>query len=245
MSINVAKCGLAFLAFAAVWAADARAGKPTIEKGLVVFMPFDGASPKVIGPHRVTIQATGCKFDPAGNGVILDGRSFVRIGLPKDLAIGAKTLAAWVDMSQSNRCSGAGIVTVQKRSRGGEPFDSIVWNERGKGWLFGSERHARSADSDVMEKSKPWVHIAAVYKKDDYVMYRNGKEIARLKGKGLIAFKDAEILIGKRHETPTATFIGNIDEVYVFDRALETAEVASLYTEGRSISTSSTPNCPT
>jgi len=232
--MNVKKCGLAFLVLVVmtVWTSDVRADKPAIDKGLVVFLAFDGAGGKAIkttGPHKVIVTANGCKVDAAGNGAILDGQTFVRIGLPGGLEISEKTLAAWVNMSQSAKCSGAGIVTVQKRSAAGEPFDSIVWNERGKGWIFGSERHARSADSNVLEKSKPWVHIAAVYRKDDYVMYRNGKEIARLKGKGLVAFKDAEILIGRRHERPTDTFIGNIDEVYVFDRALAADEVASLY----------------
>lgn len=80
MSMSVKKCGLAFLVLAAVtaaWTANVRAGKPAIDKGLVVFLAFDQTADKTIkagGPHAVKIKADACKLDPAGNGAILDGR---------------------------------------------------------------------------------------------------------------------------------------------------------------------------
>ena len=88
MSMNVQKCGSAFLVLAAAAAASAHiwAGGPAIEKGLVVFVAFDGPTGSEIeaaGPHSVKVRADGCKFDAAKNGVILDGRTFVRIGLPE------------------------------------------------------------------------------------------------------------------------------------------------------------------
>ena len=86
--------------------------------------------------------------------------------------ISEKTLSAWVKLNDLNQAGG--LITIEDPENDGDVFDSIVYNETGDGWGFGSSHHHRTNWSDISETSTDWIYIVATYKDNDYKLYRNG-----------------------------------------------------------------------
>ena len=72
---------------------------------------------------------------------------------------------------------------------------------------------------------KEWVHVAGVKKKNQLIMYMNGKEKGKFRSPDKHAQGAEKLYIG-RTGYRSATFI--IDDLYVYDRAVKEAEVKKI-----------------
>ena len=130
-------------------------------------------------------------------------------------SVKGKTLSAWVKLNDVSQ-GGGGVVTLERYD--GFYFDSIVYNEVGRGWGFGSNFWHRTAWSDVKETSTDvWVHLAATYTDYDYRLYRNGVQILHTTSYTAFQFPtNSRILVGKRHTGGGNPYLdASIDEVRI------------------------------
>jgi hypothetical protein len=109
---------------------------------------------------------------------------------------------------------------------GGEPFDTIVYNETGAGWGFGSTGFQRTAWSNVLETTTNFVHLVATYVDYSYKLYRNGQLILTTTSYPILNYNfNSVIIFGKRHAATTGPYNGEIPIAKVYNRALTADEV--------------------
>jgi hypothetical protein len=180
-----------------------------------------------IGKMNLSLQG-GAKVE--NGALVLDGRDAFARSAPLTKPLGAKTLEAWVQLSNLSQ-RGGGVMTVQTRN--GVLFDSIVFAEKQSGhWLAGSNNFKRTQSfNGSNEKETQPVHVAIVYKTDGTIIgYRNGKPYGRPYKMSLQSFAagNSEILFGLRHGTgagPGRMLSGKVLKARLYDRALNPAEV--------------------
>jgi len=154
-----------------------------------------------------------------------DGTNDVVTSLTFTPNITNKTLAGWVKLSSTSQ-TGGGVITLEVS--GGSSFDSIVYNETGNGWGFGSNSYARTAWSGVSETStSTWVYMAATYSDNNYNLYRNGVLILNTTSYSTYNFNAAgNALVGKRHTGGSGAHLaGQISHAAIYNRALTSTEV--------------------
>ncbi|NDE16352.1 hypothetical protein EBZ80_15610, partial [bacterium] len=147
--------------------------------------------------------------------------------------ITAKTMMAWVKLSSVTQ-GGGGLVGIM--GSGGEPFDSIVYNETNQGWGFGSSNWSRTAWSGVKETStSEWVHVAATYANNNYNLYRNGVKILTTTSYAALNFNfESKVIVGKRHNSLTGPLGASIGQVKVYRRALSATEILAEFDSAKS-----------
>ena len=169
----------------------------------------------------------------ADGGLVLDGDGHLSTPAITE-QVGAKTLEAWVRLTDANQ-SGGGVITLQ--DLGGGAFDSIVYAERKPArWLAGSNNFQRTEDfrgtDESLALSEP-VHLVIAYDEDGLIRgYRNGQPYGRpYKKADLASFKagDCQVLIGLRHGSPSGGRLlrGIVYEARLHLRALSADEVAA------------------
>lgn len=203
---------------------------PCDEPGLVAFWHLDeGAGDTVTDcTSRAlvgTIEAGAWVAGKHGMALSFDG-GFVGLGSPPELSgTGALTVMAWIREEKSD--SGLTQYIVGKTASAGV-----------RGWRLGTEPPALTMSTsgeggaETTGGTVPngaWVHVAAVYHPGTAVeLYVDGARIVRNTGStsaAMIATAD-ELRIGTRSDGKYP-FIGAIDEVRIYDRALSEAEIAA------------------
>ena len=179
----------------------------------------------------------------SGNARVKDGQLVIKPNgyvttEPLKSSLTAKTLEAWVSVSDLNQ-RGGGVITIQTPD--GVVFDSIVFAEQApREWLAGSNGFQRTSPfSGVQEKAAAdqFVQFAIAYHPDGRIVgYRNGQRYGKpyrtkppvtyLPGKAIISF-------GVRHLPASGSrlFHGKIDRAALYDRALSDGEIAASYSD--------------
>jgi hypothetical protein len=139
----------------------------------------------------------------------------------------SKTMSAWCKLASTSQ-QGGGVITIENSN--GSVFDSIVYNQTGNGWGFGSESFNRSTWSGISETSTSnWVHLAASYESGNNKLYRNGVLILTNTSSTYNFTVNSRIMMGRRNTGVSAVFNGNIAQGFVYNRALSSAEISSLF----------------
>ena len=152
---------------------------------------------------------------------------------PFNPAISSRTLNMWINMMDNSVIGGGfGFVTDNI-----DNFESIVWNEQGAGWLFGSSSFARSGgfsgQGGGTAPNGVWTMITAVYSVAAYTMYQNGQQILNYANPGWLqtfSSPTSSITLGRRTtQHVTSSLVAKIGSAYIWDRALSAAEVQQVY----------------
>ena len=169
-----------------------------------------------------------------GGVIVFDGSNDYVVSSNFTPNFSTKTLSGWVKLSSISQ-QGGGLITLQ--SIDGVVFDSIVYNETGQGWGFGSNGFSRTGWSNVLETStSEWVNITATYENSNYRLYRNGTLIQTLTSFGALNFNfNSNVQLGYRHLGSSGYLAATISQGFVYNRALSAAEVLQNYnaTKGR------------
>ncbi len=170
-----------------------------------------------------------------GGRLLLDGKESYVTTAPLKADLTAKTLEAWVSLSNLDQ-RGGGAITVQSSS--GVIFDSIVFGEKDPGqWMAGSNGFARTQSFQApleREADKSLVKIVIVYDADRKITcYRNGQRYGAPYAPQSVATYEAgksQVLFGLRHSPPAGDkfLAGSIDRAALYDRALTPEDVAAL-----------------
>ncbi|MBN2594323.1 MAG: hypothetical protein JXA81_12515 [Sedimentisphaerales bacterium] len=169
----------------------------------------------------------GVHFDDDGDRIVVG---------PIDPTAGteAMTLAAWINWEGLNHSrSQQGIIG---KRLGWDPGTNIKWywqtNPAGD-LLFRADAGDGGAgmgwgNTALVPYANEWTHVALTWDDDDVVQYINGEEVST----GNITFRDTAdetpVSIGCVSSTNTETFVGSIDEVYIFNNALPQAQIQDL-----------------
>ena len=169
-----------------------------------------------------------------GGVIVFDGSNDYVVSSNFTPNFSTKTLSGWVKLSSISQ-QGGGLITLQ--SIDGLVFDSIVYNETGQGWGFGSNGFSRTGWSNVLETStSEWVNITATYENSNYRLYRNGTLIQTLTSFGALNFNfNSNVQLGYRHLGSSGYLAATISQGFVYNRAISAAEVLQNYnaTKGR------------
>jgi len=148
--------------------------------------------------------------------------------------IADKTLVAWVSPGNLTQRGGS-VLTLE--NPGGE-FDAIVFGElQPAKWMVGSDgfrRTQKEQDPYPAETAGPnaLVQIAIVYRGKEVAIFRNGRPYARytMRPEPAVFSSDSMVLMGLRHRDAGGGrfFAGSIEDVRIYNVALDAAAIASL-----------------
>jgi hypothetical protein len=225
--------------------------------GLVSWWPGDGNADDIAGGHHGAILG-GLGFAPgmAGDAFSLDsvddGVEVPNTGGVFDL-VSQWTIDAWVFPNEL----GVGRPIVWKQSRVGNfqsyslsanigPMPESTGNNlnacEAVGPVFGAERERAADDKDFRVCSLThdlpgrWYHVAASWDGTELAIYVDGVEENRLTvGSGVAYTSSDPLWIGNTTQTnsPQPRFWdGLIDEVKIFNRALDASEIQAIFDAG-------------
>ena len=216
-----------------------------IKTDLVGHWPLDGDALDFSGNGlHGTINGEVIPFeDRSGNpnGAMLfpgDSTVHIDVGDPPQLRIaGAMTLAAWVILDGENTNNGR---IVSKMAGGGSRSWSLnieaTVNDVPNPGTFQVASDGNTIvginDPDPLPTDE-WVHLAGVYKPGEAMeLYVNGQfKVDRTAGVPASQFSDnsASVLIGSRNACGNCGWMGAIDELRIYSRALTASDVKEIF----------------
>ncbi len=214
-----------------------------IQASQVLFLPFEGnvedASPA--GNHGTLNKEANYVDGVNGQALLLDGTTYIDLGTSGSLQPAQLTFAAWLKVDGT--LAGEHMITWFKPNG----------NYQGQGWYLSClddntplKLSVGPAAGQPMEifvsgsrseffPAGEWVHIAVTYDSGTHTcaIYRNGvsQTVSYINGQSEITADASHKYIGFNSPGYNGGFAKMaVDELHIFDRALETDAVISLYT---------------
>ena len=163
--------------------------------------------------------------------LVFDGSSHVEIGDHTDFRItGYITVSAWITKTQPSR-AGVSMGIVSKSEPGFWDYDLFMSTSKLEHPAFYSNSfHSPGCDIEVIS-SEPlilnhWQHIAVTRTGSVGRIYLNGKLTGTAHLPALFPTSGRSLMIG--HDCDVSGFIGLIDEVRIYSKALTSEEVKEL-----------------
>lgn len=157
----------------------------------------------------------------------LDGHDdYVSIGNESDFDITDQiTVAAWVKMPINIR----GVLTIA--GKGESAWKLHAWcHNRIRFHCVGI--WPRNINEEITMEDRQWHHVAGVYDGSKLCVYVDGVLKACKDAHGRISKNNYNVSIGENLERSGCKWKGLIDDVVIFDHALDATEIAQLYTYG-------------
>lgn len=212
---------------------------PDIETGMIAYYPLDGDVNDASGNNRHAKIEGFSDFQQGkvSQSIKLDGDQESYVALPEiDFnSMSAFTISVWVNEQSITHSDGSGYLS----------FGDHHGGQLGIGHYWGSIRFSVGAQIDT-DKDKnvlvaypfeetaanTWVLYTMVYEQGTFSAYTNG--VLRGSEKDEINVSNGNSAIGAHWSANGAgffnRFIGMIDEVRIYDRALDTEEIGALLT---------------
>jgi hypothetical protein len=160
-----------------------------------------------------------------GSALNLDGSDFVEIPNEWNFDIASQiTVAAWIKVRALDRIHQA-IVTKGdtawriQRDNNRNVLQFACTGLSGNWKVLGT----KGIDDGL------WHHVVGAYDGSRMLLYIDGEEDASLPATGLIATNNEPVLIGENSQQQDRRWNGQIDDVQIYNRALDAEEVAQLY----------------
>jgi autotransporter-associated beta strand protein len=209
----------------------------TAPPGAVACYRFNSTAADATGNnHNGTVEGTGSSYvsgrpRSAGQAINFTGTQAVAVNYASDLALNAYTISAWVNLNTAPGTFGI----LGTRFGGENTFDVKIESTRvhgdvgsGTAWL------TTAADFNVVVATNEWHMITyAVDNAAQQVrMYYDGvlANTLAISGTPLLMKAGQTLKIGADY--PGEYMNGKIDDVFIFNNALSTDQVAQLYQEG-------------
>ena len=191
----------------------------------------DVARDRLDAHHGSVIDRVGSTSGPQGDALLLHGHGYVQVAdAPRlNLDQGDFALQAWISTRQAR---GEVWVILDKRAKAGYH----LYNHRGHLGLQLSASGFSNYKGPFIADGR-WHHVAVTVDRDRADGIRwfvDGREAASRQDptprKGSLDNASPLFLGGRRHGD--GNFVGKLDEVAIFNRALTAAEIAKLYRDG-------------
>ena len=213
-----------------------------VEEGMILYLSFDeGGDPKDSSenPTEVTVHGTLNKADDQFEGHAMefdgDAANFIEVAHSSKLAgKGALTLAVWV-MPTNPDAMPRGIISKRVGFNNGDVYQLFSWNEL----KMYARVNARSSEqtqmvSQTVLENGVWYHFAIVFdgtapEEMRGKMYVNGTlEGAFSHPDQVVGESEAPLWIGTLNSGYAQSWVGLIDDLRVFSRALSEADILQL-----------------
>ena len=205
----------------------------SITHGLIAYYPFDGSANDGSGhDHNGTVHGATLTADRNGTAnaaYSFGGNAHMDMGqvlFPNK----AFTTALWVKSTTPEQWqhliengTTANVFNGAFRLQLGNP---------GKGFIAVGDGNALSeTEVDFAWESGEWFHLAMTYDGSQVVLYKNGQAVGTLSSNLDIRNGDGKMLIGCHQSVsgPMKFFKGSMDEVRIYDRALNANEANLLF----------------
>ncbi|WP_432948807.1 LamG-like jellyroll fold domain-containing protein [Kribbella sp. CA-253562] len=197
------------------------------------FYPLDGTGEDAVGTNDATLVG-GAVFAPGknGQGVATNGAGqFVDTGAQLLDTSGNYTATAWVKL---NKADGAFQTVV---SQDGERDSAFFLQYSGQDQRFAMSFPGQRALAPTKPNPGQWYHLTGVRDaaKGELRLYVDGALVASKAACSLDSSSTGHTVIGrgKFGGNPVDYLDGVVDQVHLFDRALNATEVKALYDSGR------------
>ena len=209
--------------------------------GLWGYWPLDGDVKDASGNgHDGIIKGAKPTDGVRGQAYSFDGKSTIEVGTP-DFPNEEYSIAGWIRtdrpartedwrtwIDKFNNVGGPVAIGIgDGRVDGGENGPQyMVWN--------GGETSVNMYPGKVNLRDGQWHHCAATYKREAQKLFVDGTLIAKSSYSGPLPANSTPVTIGGHHfGSMHHPWIGDVDEVFIYQRALTDDELQSLYRHGR------------
>lgn len=230
---------LIFLAF------SARVSMADLADGLVGYWPVDGdgadaSGNGLDGTINGNVTPVEDRFGNPNSALQFPGLAASHVAIQDTVELqitGAMTLAAWVVADEGMIGNNNGRI-VAKQAGGGSRSWSLNIENAGLPATFHIAKDGGTvvAVNGSALPTDTWVHIAGVYKPGEAVeVYVNGKlDAANISGvpKEQFSKNGQSVLIGARNACGNCGWLGSIDDVVIYSRALTEAEIRQVMEAG-------------
>ena len=200
-------------------------------EGLVAYYPFNGnADDESENDHHGDANNLTPTDDRFGNAVAaydFDGDGYVEVADSDDFHLANITISVWVspveDPAERN------IISKDDMSRGYylSFADEIRFAVGDGSWHTITEAHSLPYDQ--------WSHLVGTYDGERLALFINGELADELAWEGSISYGERPLQIGRNGyytDRLAHYFMGSLDDIRIYDRALSSSEVEALYSEG-------------
>lgn len=197
------------------------------QKPVFVF-PFEGnAQPTGNVQHKV-IGNLGFETGVVGSAASFKGSTSVEVDDTKAFQTPQFSIAAWACPEQE-KCSGR----IVEKGASNSFWLTFYWGRARFGFWSRDEGY-NEIDSASKFKANEWRHVVGTFDGTELRVYVDGKLETTRVTPGAPTFNREPLVVGaKRNGIAADAFIGALDEVAFFDRALTQAEVSELYSVAR------------
>ena len=197
-----------------------------LNNSLVAYYPFNGNSNDESGNSNDGVNngasLTTDRFGNANSAYSFNGSSTINIPHHPNLSVsttGEITVSAW---SKSSQVSPGYFHILGKR--GSSMEYQLAYNNDGTlGIGYGYWDHC-----GIAYPQNVWIHLVMVYNGNDWILYINGTQ-AHSFSDAVPTANLADLLIGG--SSSYTKFIGDIDEVAVWSKALNSQEIQAIYNQ--------------
>ncbi|PVW13332.1 DUF7619 domain-containing protein [Marixanthomonas spongiae] len=206
------------------------------EDGLIAYFPFNGnANDESSIGNNATVEGATLTTDRIGNineAYLFDGQNDLIFApdIPEYTFTNDYTISAWVNPSElrSQTIVRKGpVINGPNRA----PYSlSITGINTVSSSLFLDEQ-VFGLQSQTGYEINFWQLITTTREGDIIKLYRNGQLIAQETVSGVMLDEEAPLHIGSRSQVVGDTFLGKIDEVRMYNRALSQSEINTIYFE--------------
>jgi len=233
-------------------------GPPPTLDGMVSWWPGEGDATDVVGPNNGTLlNGLGFAAGEVGQAFNFTGTNMaVRVPTNASLDVGSAggfTVECWINPANVSLNGNVPIVewnddtywgvhlAINYNGGPGNMYANVVDN--GGGW------HFINSGAGLIT-GNTWQHVALTYDKASGIarLYRNGTVAAEANlGSYTARTSGRNLYIGRRVAPigdASNTYIGLIDEVSLYNRALGSNEIAAIYSAGGAGKTNGTPGIP-
>lgn len=137
------------------------------------------------------------------------------------------TIEAWI--YPGNTVAGSEYIIANKHN---SEYDFRITNN---GRLFGSAGGTGLTDASFNFNSAPnvWYHVAYTFDNsaNTHKLYINGSEVASGSNTANISNQSTALWIGRHSQFNFGSFLGKIDEVAIYNRALTAMEISNMFTD--------------
>lgn len=202
-------------------------GIASAQKPVFVF-PFDGnAEPTGSIQHKM-IGKLSFETGVIGSAGTFKGSTSIEVNDAKAFQSPQFSISAWACPEQE-KCSGR----IVEKGASNSFWLTFYWGRVRFGFWSRDEGY-NEIDSESKFKANEWRHVVGTFDGTELRVYVDGKlETTRVTSDRPTFNREPLVVGAKRDGIAADAFIGALDEVAFFDRALTQAEVTELYSAGR------------
>jgi len=212
-----------------------------IKKGLVAYYPFslgkvtDNSVKGNDGFIKGTVKPVADRFGNACSAMQFDGNGYISVPSSPSLRspTTALTITGWFKLerdSKDDRTQLLWVTMVCKSNNSNESDNSPQYRLQLTEKTVSLNTDFTEAANQRWQLNK-WYHTALVYSGSMVKAYLNGEQFFSYPYFGQLSSTNADLEIGRDVPGNPELFVGQLDDIYIFNRALSENEIRQIYTD--------------